>query len=162
MKFKLNKNSVKNVAIFSAALALNPTVAYASTQNMENIHTQLAPYIILMGTFALASYKDIRNIEKERLYRLHKILIPAQNNAIQFLKDRKDEYNSKKIKYEIETERKFLKRLLREEKELCDKFKIDIEDDEQMTNFIEEIEKKQTKENIVKKNANKVKTLFAK
>lgn len=143
MKFKLSENTIQKAAIFSSALALNPIIAYAQTQNTNFTPVPIAGYTVLMSGFALAIFTEIKKIERERLYELHENLIPSQTEFISFLKKERKTMNSKNLEYEISAEKTFLESLKEEEKVLCDKFKIDKNDDEQMEAFIEKVKKRE-------------------
>ena len=160
MKLKLDKKTIQKVAIFSSALTLVPTNAYASTPNMESIPQSLGVYALVFGGLALAAYKEIKKEERERLYEIHENLIPAQRKAIKYLKNSKNKNNIHRLKYEIDSEEAYLDYLKEKKRELCEKLSIDEFDDEQMETFIEE-ERRRKEENILTRSKAKVKTLLA-
>ena len=160
MKFKLNKKDIQKVAIFSSALTLIPTEAYAATVNMESLPQAAGAHALVFGGLALATYREIKNEERERLYEIHENLIPSQRNVIEYLKSTKNKKNKRRLKYEIDSEKEYLKYLQEKRSELCEKLNIDELDDEQMEAFIES-ERKRKEENIIARSKAKVKTLLA-
>lgn len=158
MKLKLDKKTIQKVAIFSSALTLMPKEAYAAAPNMESVPSLAGVYALILGGLALATYKEIKKEERERLYEIHENLIPAQRKAIKYLKSSKNKRNKHILKYEIDSEEAYLDYLKEKKSALCEKLNIDEFDDEQMETFIEEEKRRQ--EDILTRSKAKVKTLF--
>ena len=159
MKLKLDKKKIQEVAIFSSALTLMPTQAYASAPNTEIIPHFLGAYALVFGGLALAAYKEIKKEERERLYDIEKNLIPAQRNAIKHLISSKNKRNEHILNYEIDSEKDYLDFLKEKKSSLCEKLNIDEFDDEQMEAFIEK-ERKRQEEGIITRSKSKVKALL--
>ena len=160
MKLKLDKKKIQKVAIFSSALALVPTEAYAAMPNIESMPSHAGVYVLILGGIVFATYREIKKEERERLYEIHENLIPAQREAIKYLKEAKNKRNKRRIKYEIDSEKAYLEYLKEKRRELCEKLNIDEFDDEEMEAFIEE-ERIRQEENILTRGKAKVKTLLA-
>ena len=160
MKLKLDKKTIQKVAIFSSALTLMPTNAYASAPNMESLPQSIGAYALVFSGLALATYREIKKEERERLYEIHENLIPAQRNAIKYLKETKSKRNNHRIKYEIDSEKAYLEYLKEKRSELCERLNIDEFDDEQMETFIEE-ERIRQEEDILTRSKAKVKAILA-
>lgn len=159
MKLKLDKKTIQKVAIFSSALTLVPTNAYAAAPNMESIPQSLGAYVLVFGGLVLATYREIKKEERKRLYEIEENLIPAQKKAIQYLKSTKNKKNKRRLKYEIDSEKAYLDYLKEKKSTLCEKLNIDEFDDEQMETFIEE-ERKRHEENTITKSKDKIKALL--
>ena len=159
MKLKLDKKTIQKVAIFSSALTLVPTNAYAAAPNMESIPQSLGAYVLVFGGLALATYREIKKEERERLYDIQENLIPSIKKGIKKLKECKDENNKNRLKYEIDTEKAYLDYLKKNKSELCKRLNIDEFDDEQMEAFIEK-ERKRHEENTITKSKDKLKALL--
>ena len=159
MKLKLDKKNIQKVAIFSSALTLMPTQAYATMPNIETMSFHAGIYALVFGGFVLAAYKEIKKEERERLYDIEKNLIPAQRNAIKHLKRSKNKRNKHILKYEIDSEKDYLDYLKEKKSSLCEKLNIDEFDDEQMEAFIEK-ERKRQEEGIITRSKSKVKALL--
>lgn len=159
MKFKLNKKDIQKVAIFSSALTLIPTQAYAYTSNIESLPHAAGAYALVFGGLALVTYREIKNEERERLYEIQENLIPSIKKGIKKLKESKNENNKNRLKYEIESEKDYLEYLKSKKSELCKRLNIDENDDEQMETFVES-ERKRQNENILVRSKDKVKALI--
>lgn len=160
MKLKLNKKNIQKIAIFSSALALIPNEAYAATTNVESLPQVTGVYVLVFGGLALATYREIKKVERESLYELEKNLIPAQRKAIKYLKSSKNKSNTNILKYELDSERAYLDYLKEKKSALCERLNIDESDDKQMKDFIEE-ERIRQEEDILTRSKHKVKTLLA-
>lgn len=159
MKLKLDKKTIQKVAIFSSALTLVPTEAYAAMPNVESMPSQTGLYAFILGGISLAVYREVKKEERERLYEIQENLIPAQRQAIKYLKSTKNSTNKNKIKYEIDSEKAYLEYLKEKKSELCERLNIDEFDDEQMKTFVEE-EKRKQEGNIITRSKTKLKKIL--
>ena len=160
MRLKLDKKKIQKVAIFSSALTLVPTEAYAAMPNMESMPSHAGVYVLILGGIVLATYREIKKEERERLYEIQENLIPAQREAIKYLKSSKNKRNKNRLKYELASEKEYLDYLKEKRSELCERLNIDEFDDEEMEAFIEE-ERIRQEEDIFTRSKEKVKTLLA-
>lgn len=149
-KMKLNKK-IMQAAVFSSALTLYPQIAYGTTRQTESIvavPSSLIAYGIMIGGFAITSYRDIKKQNKERLYYLQESIIPGENRIIKSLKKEAKKKNQQSsltvnpIELELKTERTYLKQLEEEKKRLCQTLNIDDTNEEEMEAFIRKTKKK--------------------